>query len=188
MYLSKRFFVGTVGLLLITLASLASAATVYNVNRAIGAGSVVGTITTDGSTGVLGSSNITNWSLTLTDNSGSFFLNGTGNSAVSVSGSAFSATATDLSFNFNAGSGYVLFQNPSIGSGNNFWCIDNGGCINSFVPGETVRTSSANGQVGTLRSGSQIITSTSPVPIPAAAWLFGSALLGFVGLSRRRKS
>lgn len=27
----------------------------------------------------------------------------------------------------------------------------------------------------------------SPVPLPAAAWLFGSALLGFVSLSNRRK-
>ncbi len=28
----------------------------------------------------------------------------------------------------------------------------------------------------------------SPVPVPAAAWLFGSALLGFAGFSRRRKN
>lgn len=27
----------------------------------------------------------------------------------------------------------------------------------------------------------------SPVPVPAAFWLFGSALIGFVGISRRRK-
>jgi hypothetical protein len=27
----------------------------------------------------------------------------------------------------------------------------------------------------------------SPVPVPAAIWLFGSALIGFVGFSRRRK-
>ncbi len=27
----------------------------------------------------------------------------------------------------------------------------------------------------------------NPVPIPAAAWLFGTALVGFVGFSRRRK-
>ena len=27
----------------------------------------------------------------------------------------------------------------------------------------------------------------SEIPIPAAAWLFGAALLGFVGYSRRRK-
>lgn len=26
----------------------------------------------------------------------------------------------------------------------------------------------------------------SPVPVPAAAWLFGSALLGFFGFSRRK--
>ena len=27
-----------------------------------------------------------------------------------------------------------------------------------------------------------------PVPLPAAAWLFGSGLLGLVGLARRKKS
>ena len=27
----------------------------------------------------------------------------------------------------------------------------------------------------------------SPVPVPAAVWLFGTALIGFVGMSRRRK-
>ena len=29
---------------------------------------------------------------------------------------------------------------------------------------------------------------TSPVPVPAAAWLFGSGLLGLVGVARRKKS
>jgi len=29
--------------------------------------------------------------------------------------------------------------------------------------------------------------STSPIPVPAAVWLFGSALIGFIGMSRRRK-
>jgi len=34
----------------------------------------------------------------------------------------------------------------------------------------------------------QIINQTqSPVPVPAAAWLFGTALIGFVGYSRRKK-
>jgi hypothetical protein len=33
----------------------------------------------------------------------------------------------------------------------------------------------------------EIAFSTSEVPVPAAIWLFGSALLGFVGLSRRNK-
>jgi hypothetical protein len=30
--------------------------------------------------------------------------------------------------------------------------------------------------------------STSPVPLPAAVWLFGSGLMGLVGVSRRRKA
>ena len=31
------------------------------------------------------------------------------------------------------------------------------------------------------------VTSISGVPVPAAVWLFGTALIGFVGMSRRRK-
>ena len=33
-----------------------------------------------------------------------------------------------------------------------------------------------------------IVTNTTVVPIPAAAWLFGSGLLGLIGISRRKKS
>ncbi|MCX2982945.1 VPLPA-CTERM sorting domain-containing protein [Halieaceae bacterium IMCC14734] len=33
-----------------------------------------------------------------------------------------------------------------------------------------------------------ITTDVAAVPLPAAAWLFGSALMGLVGMSRRRKS
>jgi hypothetical protein len=31
----------------------------------------------------------------------------------------------------------------------------------------------------------EIVGNLSPVPVPAAAWLFGTALIGFIGLSRR---
>jgi NAD(P)-dependent dehydrogenase (short-subunit alcohol dehydrogenase family) len=34
--------------------------------------------------------------------------------------------------------------------------------------------------------GFDVSTTASPVPIPAAAWLFGSALLGFVAIGRRK--
>ena len=33
-----------------------------------------------------------------------------------------------------------------------------------------------------------IVLSTSPVPVPAAIWLFGTALIGLVGFSKRRKA
>ncbi|MGB5259033.1 MAG: VPLPA-CTERM sorting domain-containing protein [Gammaproteobacteria bacterium] len=32
-----------------------------------------------------------------------------------------------------------------------------------------------------------VVAHSSPVPIPAAAWLFGSGLIGLVGIARRRK-
>ncbi len=44
--------------------------------------------------------------------------------------------------------------------------------------------------IGYLTQGQKqdlIYVTPSPVPLPAAAWLFGSALLGFVSLSNRRK-
>ena len=39
-----------------------------------------------------------------------------------------------------------------------------------------------------LESGSVIGTPVSPVPVPAAVWLFGTALIGLVGFSKRRKA
>ena len=40
----------------------------------------------------------------------------------------------------------------------------------------------------TLQSGSVVtLPSVSPVPVPAAVWLFGTALVGFVGFGRRGK-
>lgn len=34
--------------------------------------------------------------------------------------------------------------------------------------------------------GTSFVISTSPVPVPAAAWLFGSGLLGLIGIARRK--
>jgi hypothetical protein len=33
-----------------------------------------------------------------------------------------------------------------------------------------------------------MLAAPSAVPVPAAAWLFGSALLGLAGVSRKRKA
>lgn len=60
-------------------------------------------------------------------------------------------------FRIAIGTDYVPIVSSSIGSGQH-WALDN------LTVNETV----------------------SPVPVPAAAWLFGSALLGFFGFSRRK--
>ena len=40
---------------------------------------------------------------------------------------------------------------------------------------------------GLTDSTSYYLANISPVPVPAAGWLFGTALIGFVGLSRKTK-
>lgn len=47
-----------------------------------------------------------------------------------------------------------------------------------------------NGYAGTFDPANQLVSinNVSTVPVPAAAWLFGSGLLGLVGVARRKKS
>jgi hypothetical protein len=54
----------------------------------------------------------------------------------------------------------------------------NGGTLQSYILGSV--TLAANGTL--------TITGNTPVPLPAAVWLFGSGLMGLVGVSRRRKA
>ena len=43
------------------------------------------------------------------------------------------------------------------------------------------------GNATTLLTAFSVTAELAPVPIPAAAWLFGSGLLGLVGMARRKK-
>ena len=87
-------------------------------------GSIVGTIQTDGTIGGLTASNIVGWNLIVTDGLGpccgsaTYFLTGglAGDSSVSVTGSALSATATSLQFNFGSG--------PAFGTLGDFEILD----------------------------------------------------------------
>lgn len=59
------------------------------------------------------------------------------------------------------------------------------GTVQSYVLGTV--SLSANGTL-TIAGNSTGGGGTAPVPLPPAVWLFGSGLLGLVGVSRRRKS
>ncbi len=68
----------------IALAGEAQAGIIYDVNEAVGAGGIVGTITTDGNFGVLGASDILAWNFIITGNGGKTFNLVNGTSGVQV--------------------------------------------------------------------------------------------------------
>jgi hypothetical protein len=111
----------TAGFLLITVAGALSASaanTTYYVNLTIGVGSVTGDIVTDGKIGVLAQADILDWNLVLNDGSATFDLlgplSGSNSSILQFAASDFSATATQLLFDFNGtDAGGVTFADSS---------------------------------------------------------------------------
>ena len=173
-------------------------AIVYDVNRTIGAGTVIGTITTDDTIGALAFGNITAWSFTITapNLSGGpsvAISSGTAGHTLQVApaGLGFTATPTAINFDFSAANVGALFSGNF---SNPFWCIvgTGFGCTGGADQREAIgfnETGSILAQT-VLRSGTQTIaTAVSPVPIPAIFPIFAAVmgLFGFVGWRRRRK-
>ena len=162
----------------------------------------VGTITTDGTIGVLHAGNIISWSLNLVDDTNpqySYLLT-TDNSLFSEDyGNVLSATATGLFFDFT-GSGAVSFQAkvPGKYSGYHYWCLNatNYACAigNSIAPDNVyagavgndfvVAASGTQGQVGNspLNQGGEV----ADTPEPSSLLLLGSGLVGLAGMVRRK--
>jgi len=174
----------------------------YDINRATatGGGTVVGTIETDGMIGVLSTGNIIDWDLVIDDALGSPFnllgpLSGN-NSARDIIGMSFSATATQLLWDPTINLAKVLFQAPSIGSGQTFWCLqgaDNNAPCGAVVPVEAIRIPNAGfiastdfqaatvlQVIGTVAAGAPII------PEPSTIFLFGTGLAGLVAWRMRK--
>ena len=114
-------------------AGVAQGNIVYNVNASIGAGGVVGTITTDGAVGVLQASDILAWNLTVTGNGGATFdlVNGASGVEVGNNTAVFNPTAgtpdltadaNNIYFNFSGtDGGYFGFQTLPFYGGQNYW-------------------------------------------------------------------
>jgi hypothetical protein len=178
----------TTALSLVVLSASVGQAATFNVSRSIGSGGVTGTINTDNTIGTLSQSNITNWNLLLNDGTGTFNLLGPlsgANSQLLIQGSSFSATTTDLLFNFS-GSGLVLFQNPNIGSSINFWCLEATTCSAFGSPGESVRLSST-GQNSRSAGIQSIGTAVGAQSVPEPFTIIGTLVGGTAALRMRKK-
>ena len=164
--------------------------------------SVVGTITTDGTIGVLHTANVTSWDLHLNDVTNpqfSYELTNA-NSGIPVDyGSVLSANATGLSFNFS-GSGAFGFQanSPGFFSGYHYFCLnaDYFGCYIGMsiapdhvyagqVGDDVVVATGANAPIGNQPL-DQPGTPPPSVPEPATLFLLGLGLLA-AGMARARR-
>jgi hypothetical protein len=183
-FVSSRRFVSTPAIVLALLLgalSRPSVAMTYDVSRAVGTGTVVGTIQTDGVIGTpLTSGDVTAWNLTLTI--GALTTNLTNlNSGLTLAGSDLTATLTGLFFNFSGSDGgYVLFQAPPGLNGKDYYCdaASSNPCIQgeSIVPG---MYPDPTGFQNAPMSGNQIIAAAeTPLPKAWTMMLIGLFALG----------
>jgi hypothetical protein len=156
-----------------------------------------GSITTDGTIGIIQTSNILSYSLNLMDllNSANNVLLTPANSTVVLNtGSALIASAINLSFDYT-GSGEFLIQANSPGpfSGYSYFCFSTGAF--ACLRGETISPQNifADGAVATgvaapigVQPLGPPISPVTPVPEPTTLVLFGTALCGLALMRRRR--
>ena len=171
-------------------------AIIYKVDQTIGAGSVVGTITTDGATGILVNGDITAWNLDLKGPGASINLTSANSNVLigngfdpfnpSAGNSDLTADAKHLFFNYDAiDKGYFGIQVSDF-SGANYWC--NAASNQGFdcAPGKSVVPqffSSPSAQYASA-TGNQVIGVAGGVPEPAT-WSMMFAGLAALGVSLR---
>lgn len=165
-------------------------ATVYIAERSVAGGTISFSLTTDDTLGVLGSNNITNYAITITSGLDVSVYN-PGNASMFVFGTALTATATDLNFDFNGAANSFLVFNRGPGLGDHY-CFETSGCSGVFNSAESFRFGQSGQFQGEQREGIQAIASIAavqpgvPEPTTWAMMLLGFAGVGY-SMRRRRK-
>jgi hypothetical protein len=165
----------------------ASADITYAINVTAGVGSVTGTVTTDGTLGILGTGDFIAWDLNLNGNGASTTITSADvGRAVLVLGTDVSATASALYFNYSGLDNGILVFQDHLFSGETYWC--NSTSTNYYCDqGVSIAPESAfsSSFVNVGETGNQIIGS-APAPVPGAG-LAGLAFLMLAGLLTRAR-
>lgn len=174
----------------------AADATTYLGTRTVGDATAQFSITTDDTIGVIGKSNITDWSFTLTRGVVvKTFAGPDDGMTLDIKGTALIATATDLKFDFGAAlNSYVFFQDNNASDIDNFratWLVQTSGAWTSFEAREEVINMDYNYNNFAIQARSGVVTlasvaGTAPVPEPAA-WAMMIAGFGIAGAALRRR-
>ncbi len=127
----------------------------YTVAQRTGVGQVDGTITTDGTFGILRTANIRGFSLTLIGNGAQTTISSAGGAQARIVGDDVTADAQAIYFNYSGSPGsYILFQ-QNLFTGNRYWCnaTSSGDCLRgvsiapqSIFDGTAVRDEAATGR------------------------------------------
>lgn len=116
---------------------------------------------------------------------GSFSLSGNGH-AFSNGGSSLNTNTVDWQGN-NTGWGDAYAQLTNLGQNSSAWpWFDAGGGARPGIDGDAHWVWSGDAYDNDLAYFSTKISAVSSVPLPGAVWLMGSALMGFLGVSRRK--
>lgn len=166
-------------------ASSAASAAVYVGSHTVGGGSLQLSITTDDTIGVLTAGNITDWTFTMANGGGTVTLNSGNSTNTYFSGTALSATATDLFFDFG-GTGHIQWDN--FGPGNDAFCMDTPGAAFTCTASPPSMNIYVNGTLDFSQpQGSYVLGSVAGAIPEPGTWAM--LILGFLGIgSAMRRS